>query len=82
MFILDEILELLKDGNWHPLDELRMKAAVNQHRVQPLIDFLASHDFVELDETQRTARLTPLTHEFVQDIQRLDVEDMSALSSR
>ena len=82
MFILDEILELLKDGHWLPLDELMMKAAVNQHRVQTLIDFLARHDFVEINKAQRRARLTPLTYEFVQDIQRLEVEDMSALSSR
>ncbi len=82
MFILDEILELLKDGQWQSLKELTTKAALNPLHAQTLISFLSRHNFVELDEAQQTARLNPLTREFVYDIQRLELEDMSALSSR
>ena len=81
MFVIDEILGLLKDGEWHTLEEITTKASLAQLSAQILMSFLATHHFLEVNEEQRKLKLTPLTLEFVNDIQRIEREDISVFSS-
>ena len=72
MLIIDEILTLLKDGNWHNRSELAKKCSSNRLKVRMVITFLSKFDFIELDKKGRKARLRPLTLEFINEIQRLE----------
>ncbi len=81
MFVIDEILERLKDGEWHPLEEITTKISLTQFGAQTITSFLANQDFIEFNKEQRKLRLTPLTWEFLNEIQRFEREDMSVFSS-
>ena len=81
MFVIDEILGLLKDGEWHPLEEIATKASLTQLGAQNIIGFLVTHHFLEVNEEHRKLRLTPLALEFVNDVQRIEREDISVFSS-
>jgi len=77
LWVIDEILILLKDGNWHDLGEIARKSSSNEFRVEMIISFLSKYDFMELDRKGRKARLRPLMLEFINEIQR-DREDEAA----
>ncbi|UCE16194.1 MAG: hypothetical protein JSV12_00830 [Candidatus Bathyarchaeota archaeon] len=73
MWKIDEILMMLKDGNWHDLREIAKECASNEFRVQTIVSFLSKYDFMELKS--RKARLRPLMLEFIDEIQRLREEE-------
>jgi DNA-binding IclR family transcriptional regulator len=81
LFAIDEILRLLKDGEWHTLEEIATKASLAQRSTHIITSFLAAHYFVEVKKEHRKLRLTPLTLEFVNDIQRIEREDINVFSS-
>jgi len=70
MWVIDEILMLLKDGNWHNLEEITTKCSSNDFRVEMIVSFLSKYDFMEVDKKGRKARLRPLMLEFINEIQR------------
>ena len=72
MLIIDEILTLLKDGNWHNRSELAKKSSSNGLKVKMVISFLSKFDFVELDKKGRKARLRSLMLEFINEVRHLE----------
>jgi len=83
LLIIDEILTLLKDGNWHNRSELAKKYSSNGLKVKMVISFLSKFDFVELDKKGRKVKLNLLTREFIDEIHRVEEEEaMRALRLR
>jgi len=74
LWVIDEILMLLKDGNWHDLREIAEKCSSDEFRVEMIVSFLSKYDFMELDKKGRRARLCPLMLEFINEIQRIGEE--------
>jgi len=70
LWVIDEILMLLKDGNWHDLRDIAKECSSNEFRVEMIVGFLSKYDFMELDRKGRKARLRPLMLEFINEIQR------------
>jgi hypothetical protein len=70
--IIDEILTLLKDGNWHNRSELAKKYSSNGLKVKMVISFLSKFDFVELDKKGRKVRLRSLMLEFINETQHTE----------
>ncbi len=66
---------MLKDGNWHDLNQIAKKCSTNELRLKMIISFLSKYDFIELDEKGRKARLRPLMLEFINEIQRIGTEE-------
>ena len=75
MWVIDEILMLLKDGNWHDLREIIKKCSSNGLRVEMIVNFLSKYDFMELDKKDLKARLRPLMLEFIDEIQHVREEE-------
>jgi len=75
LWAIDEILMMLKDGNWHELREIAKECSSNKLGVRIVISFLSKYDFIELDEKGRKARLRPLMLEFINEIQRFRIEE-------
>lgn len=75
LWAIDEILMMLKDGNWHELSEIAKECSSNKLGVRMVISFLSKYDFIELDEKGRKARLRPLMLEFINEIQRFRIEE-------
>jgi len=74
MSAIDEILLLLKDGEWHDLKEITEKLALSKTKAEMAVNFLREYDFVKLNEDTKI-RLQPTILEFIETIQRLDNED-------
>ncbi|MQY62337.1 hypothetical protein GH146_03505 [archaeon] len=79
MSTIDEILWLLKDGEWHDLKEIAEKAALPKVKAETVVSFLGEYDFVQLNENTKKVRLQPPLLEFIKEIQRLEQE--TALSN-
>jgi len=75
LWVIDEILMLLKDGNWHDLREITKKCSLNELKAEMIVSFLSKYDFMELNKKGRKARLRPLMLEFINEIQRIKEEE-------
>ena len=75
LWVIDEILMLLKDGNWHDLGEITKKCSSGELKLETIVNFLWKYDFVELDKKGRKARLRPLMLEFIDEIQHVREEE-------
>jgi len=75
LWAIDEVLMVLKDGNWHDVREIAKKCSSNEPRVEVIVSFLSKYDFMELDKRSRKARLCPLMLEFIDEIQRIREEE-------
>jgi len=74
MSAIDEILLLLKDGEWHDLKEIAEKLAASKAKVEMAVNFLREYDFVTLSEDTKV-RIQPTILKFIETTQRLDKED-------
>ena len=75
MSAVDEILLLLKDGEWHNLNEITEKSTLPHSKAELIVTFLAEYNFVELNEDNKQVRLQSLLVEFLEEIQRLEQEE-------
>jgi len=74
MSAIDEILLLLKDGEWQDLKEITEKLAASKAKVEMAVNFLREYDFVTLSEDTKV-RIQPTILKFIETTQRLDKED-------
>jgi DNA-binding IclR family transcriptional regulator len=51
------ILEILSDGKWHGIDELRRKLELDEDEVREIATFLSKYDFAKSDDENRKVRL-------------------------
>ena len=74
MSVTDEIMQLLRDGNWHNLRDIVEKCSIPESKVEITISFLSEYGFIEVNKKGRKARLRPLMLEFFDEILRLEKE--------
>ena len=74
MLVIDEILDLLKDGKWHTMNEVMEKSRLNEFKAETVMSFLAEYSFIQQDKEHKKARLTPPTLDFLESIQRVEEE--------
>lgn len=43
--ILDKVLEHLRDGEWHGINELQVKFKLGEHKARLIIEFLTNYGF-------------------------------------
>ena len=70
---IDEILMLLKDGEWHSTQEIAKKTALPESKVKTAFEFLGEYNFVQLDKN--SAKLGTSIMTFLDEIQRLENEE-------
>ena len=75
MSTIDQILQLLKDGKWHDVNEIAEKTALPQSKIKLAFEFLNEYDFAQLKENNESAKLKQSIVEFVEKIQRLETEE-------
>lgn len=44
------IFDILSDGRWHEVEELRQRLNLNEQKMQKITTFLSMYDFVRIDE--------------------------------
>lgn len=55
---IDQVLELLENGDWHELTEIARKSGLQQSKLEAVVDFLAEYEFIHVDKEQQRAKLT------------------------
>ena len=73
MSTIDEILWLLKDGNWHDLEEIVEKAEIPKVKTEMVLNFLNEYDFIQIKDLK--VKIKPSILEFFNEIQRIEKED-------
>jgi uncharacterized protein YutD len=58
-------LEVLSDGRWHMLEEIRQRVKVDDAQLQRITDFLKEYDFIVKDEAENRIKLDKIVHEFL-----------------
>jgi DNA-binding IclR family transcriptional regulator len=74
MSTIDEILWLLKDGNWHDLEEIAEKAEIPKVKAEMVLSFLNEYDFIQTKDLSKV-KIKPSILEFFNEIQRIEKED-------
>ena len=72
MSVIDDILLLLKDGEWHDLQEIAEKVALSHTKTEVVFSFLAEYDFVQLNENTKEVKLQSPLLKFINELQRLE----------
>jgi len=64
---LDRILELLKDSEWHLMDELKAKLFfLPDEKLNEIIRFLEEYKFVNFNKEEKKAKIEPLGLSFLE----------------
>jgi DNA-binding IclR family transcriptional regulator len=58
-------LEILSDGRWHLLEEIRQKTKLNDNQIQQITTFLKEYEFVAMDETKKEMKLEEAVKKFL-----------------
>ena len=75
--VLDDLLEVLKGGDWHDFKELAAKTPqLNENQLEFILSFLRSYDFIERERKRwslrtKRVRLNPLMMAFLGRIDEL-----------
>jgi len=65
MSILDDVVDLFKDGEWHRLKDVAKNLRLTRQELQEILRFLKSLDLVKLDEKQEKALMTSVLRELI-----------------
>lgn len=68
----DTILELLENGKWHYIKEIEEKTHLNNGKVEMVTKFLATYNFVKVDEIKNRVKIDPSTNKFLKKIRKLE----------
>jgi uncharacterized protein YutD len=58
-------LDVLSDGRWHVLEEIRQRVKVDDAQLQRITDFLKEYDFIVKDEAENRIKLDKIVQEFL-----------------
>jgi uncharacterized protein YutD len=58
-------LDVLSDGRWHMLEEIRQRVKIDDAQLQRITDFLKKYDFIVKDEAENRIKLDKIVQEFL-----------------
>jgi len=76
--VIDEVLRILADGEWHNLNEISTKKPLlklSTGKLLQVLEFLAEYEFLELSPDPKhivEAKLTPLVQQFIKEIKWIE----------
>jgi predicted transcriptional regulator len=74
---IDRVLELLAmDRAWHSINELAEKTGLQAEEITEVVEFLATHEFILLNDQGKRAKIEDSTNRFLTQIH--DEEKLSA----
>lgn len=76
---IDEILWLLKDGDWHDLAEIIEKCSSTKLEAKIAVAFLREFDFIQVEGNEPKTRIHPLMLNFFKEIQLVEKEETSVM---
>jgi hypothetical protein len=58
-------LEILKDGQWHMLEEIQRKMKLNNNQIKQIAVFLKEYEFVTIDDVRKEMKLEETVRKFL-----------------
>ena len=55
---IDEIVALINNGQWHPLEEIINKSKLQKAKANKILQFLTDFNFITVDSKKKKARTT------------------------
>lgn len=65
MLAIDEVVELLKDGEWHSLNQIEKKLNLTKNRMEKIVQLLCQLDFIALNDKLEKVAIDPDLREIV-----------------
>lgn len=75
MPFIDDILDALKNGEWHNSEEISERTRLQRFKVELLTKFLAEYNFIEVDNKEQRIRLTPPLLNFIKKIRKIEAKE-------
>jgi len=75
LLILDDVLKLLEDGEWHNIREIADNSRLHCLKAEMIMNFLSEYDLVELDEKRRKVKLTSSLYKFIRKIKLIEEKE-------
>jgi DNA-binding IclR family transcriptional regulator len=63
---MDQILDILKDGKWHSLQEIIDQTKIQERKVRLITSFLQKFQLVQLEKKNKRIRVDALTKQFIE----------------
>ncbi|HYB68508.1 MAG TPA: hypothetical protein VEC97_03085 [Candidatus Acidoferrales bacterium] len=60
-----EILEILSDGEWHTLDDVRKEMRLNENQVKRITEFLSEYEFITVDNSKSKMKIKEAVRSFL-----------------
>lgn len=73
MLEIDQVVDVLKDGEWHELDEISEKCKLSEVKVESTLKFLAEYGFIEINGSGRKVKVCPSLKRFLEETQTVEV---------
>ncbi len=80
MLIIDEILDVVRNGEWHRIKEIAQKTKLSESKVELVSGFLATYDFLEFDKESKRIRVSQQLQHFLSKIG--EVESKEAIGKK
>lgn len=74
MLEIDKVIDVLKDGEWHKLDEIGEKSKLSETKVERILTFLAEYGFIEINGSGQKMKVGFSLQRFLKETQTVEVE--------
>lgn len=82
LLAIDEILNVLKNGDWHGFKEITDKTGVQEFKVELVADLLADYGFLEYDRKEKRVKVSPQLLVFLKKIDGLERDEHAGAKER
>lgn len=72
MKLIDKILELLSNGEWHYVKDILSITHEKPIRVLSCVNFLIHQDFIQIDRIEGKIKLLPSMKEFLDELKKVE----------
>lgn len=67
---INEVVDLIKNGQWHTLEDIINKAKLPKPKTNKILEFLANYNFIDLDNEHKKVKASPSLTKFLKENQK------------
>ncbi|UCE29611.1 MAG: hypothetical protein JSV85_02515 [Candidatus Bathyarchaeota archaeon] len=64
---IDEVVDLIRDGQWHKLEDIVNKTKLTNPKTKKILEFLADYDFIDLDSKRKKVKANTALTKFLKE---------------
>jgi len=66
---IDSVINVLKNDEWHELNEVFKECKLQEVKVESILRFLVEYDFIEINGSGRRVKVSPSLQKFLEETQ-------------